>query len=88
MKIRRHCIFYGNVQGVGFRYRARHTANLLGLTGWVKNEWDGSVILEIQGEEANVEEMIRRLHRLPYGWIDRMEMKGLEVEQESSFCVR
>ena len=50
--VRKHIIFYGYVQGVGFRYRARHAADLYGCTGWVRNEWDGSVSMEIQGEEC------------------------------------
>ena len=45
--IRRHIIFYGWVQGVGFRYRARHAASAYGCTGWVRNEWDGAVSMEI-----------------------------------------
>jgi len=48
--IRRHIIFYGDVQGVGFRFRAYHAATMYGCTGWVRNECDGSVIMEIQGE--------------------------------------
>ena len=44
---RRHISFYGWVQGVGFRYRARHAAELYGCTGWVRNEWDGSVTMEM-----------------------------------------
>ena len=40
---RKHIVFYGSVQGVGFRYRARQAAGLVGCTGWVRNEWDGSV---------------------------------------------
>ena len=45
-KIRRHIIFYGYVQGVGFRYRASYIANRFGVTGWVKNCIDGSVEME------------------------------------------
>jgi acylphosphatase len=41
--VRKHIVFYGSVQGVGFRYRARQAAGLVGCTGWVRNEWDGSV---------------------------------------------
>jgi acylphosphatase len=33
----------GRVQGVGFRYFAEHWANLLGVRGYVRNRWDGSV---------------------------------------------
>ncbi|MBQ6608914.1 MAG: acylphosphatase [Oscillospiraceae bacterium] len=56
--IRRHIIFYGWVQGVGFRYRARNAANLYGCTGWCRNEWDGSVTMEIQGTEAQIDSVI------------------------------
>ena len=45
--IRRHIVFTGSVQGVGFRYRARHATEMFSRTGWVKNEWDGSVVMEI-----------------------------------------
>ena len=44
--IRRRWRFTGEVQGVGFRYYARAAAQHLGLTGWVANNWDGSVTLE------------------------------------------
>ena len=46
---RRHWHFTGSVQGVGFRYRAQYAAQLLDLTGWVENNWDGTVDLEAQG---------------------------------------
>ena len=41
--VRRRYSIEGQVQGVGFRYRARYAAQSLGLTGWVENEDDGSV---------------------------------------------
>ena len=53
--IRKHITFQGWVQGVGFRYRARHAAELYGCTGWVRNEWDGSVTMEIQGTEEAID---------------------------------
>ena len=46
--------FTGTVQGVGFRWTCRELANQLGLTGWVRNEYDGSVSLEVQGEGEDV----------------------------------
>ena len=48
--VRRRYSIEGQVQGVGFRYRARYAAQSLGLTGWVENEDDGSVTLEVQGD--------------------------------------
>lgn len=56
--IRRHITFYGWVQGVGFRYRAHHAAVLYGCTGWERNEWDGSVTMEIQGTEEIIDKVI------------------------------
>ena len=41
-EIRKRITFHGRVQGVGFRYTARLAAGSLGLTGWAKNEYDGS----------------------------------------------
>lgn len=46
-KIRKHIFFYGRVQGVGFRYYSVYKARQLGLTGWVKNLYDGSVEINL-----------------------------------------
>ena len=46
--------FVGMVQGVGFRWTCREIAHELGITGWVRNEYDGSVSLEIQGEGTDI----------------------------------
>ena len=59
--IRRQIKFYGRVQGVGFRYKAGYMAETLGLTGFVHNEYDGSVRMEIQGEEAMIDRLIQTL---------------------------
>lgn len=53
--------FTGRVQGVGFRATAQHLAELLGVTGWVRNETDGSVTMEAQGERDQIESLIIRL---------------------------
>ena len=58
--IRMHYHFYGCVQGVGFRFRASHAAKLYNLTGWVRNEWDGSVELELQGQKSQLETTIAK----------------------------
>ena len=53
--IRKRFVFNGRVQGVGFRYLTRRAADLIGVTGWVRNELDGTVTLEIQGTEEQVD---------------------------------
>jgi acylphosphatase len=47
----------GIVQGVGFRASTQRTARDLGLTGWVRNLPDDSVLLEAQGPAARVAEL-------------------------------
>lgn len=75
-KIRKHIIFYGRVQGVGFRYYAVQKANQLGLTGWVKNLYDGSVEMEVEGEEPLIDELIIFLQNRTYVWIENMDAKA------------
>lgn len=87
--IRKHIIFYGSVQGVGFRYRARHTANLYGCTGWVKNEWDGSVTIEIQGEEAQIDRVILAIESGRFVQIENLDVKTIPViEHDYGFRTR
>ena len=59
---RRRITFSGRVQGVGFRATARHTAAPFPITGWVRNEPDGTVLLEAQGDPAEIERFLAALH--------------------------
>ena len=52
-------VYKRQVQGVGFRYRAQYAAQLLDLTGWVENNWDGTVDLEAQGSAAQLDRLVR-----------------------------
>jgi acylphosphatase len=44
----------GDVQGVNFRYEAQLLASYLALTGYVRNQPDGSVYIEVEGEPATL----------------------------------
>ena len=77
--IRKRIVFSGWVQGVGFRYRARHAAELLGATGWVRNEYDGSVTMEIQGTEEQIDGVIQAIERGRYVKIENMEVRTIPV---------
>ena len=58
MDARVHIVVEGLVQGVGFRwYTARH-AQTLGLQGFVRNLFDGSVEVEAEGDRSLLEELI------------------------------
>lgn len=85
---RKQIRFYGRVQGVGFRYHAKHAASALGLTGWVRNEYDGSVMMEVQGEDVLIERMLQTLNRDMYIDIQSMEVKKIAIDNdEKSFRV-
>lgn len=90
MKItREHIVFSGRVQGVGFRYRAYYAAQSLGLTGWVKNEWDGTVAMEVQGDPASIFKMIAMINQGTFVMIENMDTKTVPVEDgESHFRIR
>lgn len=88
-KVRKYIRFYGQVQAVGFRWRAMQAAQLYGATGWVRNEYDDSVSMEIQGTERQIDDVIAALDRGSYIVIERMEVKKLEpVEDENGFRVK
>ena len=81
--IRKEIRFKGAVQGVGFRYRAKYAASGCGVTGWVKNEWDGSVLMEAQGTNRQINEMLKLINKGSYIRIDRLEYHEIPVEENS-----
>ena len=84
--IRRHITFYGRVQRVGFRYTAEYAALNNNCTGWVKNEDDGSVLMEIQGREEDIDEVLAALENDLYIRIADMEAEEMEpLEDEYGF---
>ena len=86
--VRKRIVFEGFVQGVGFRWRASHAASLYGCTGWVRNEWDGSVTMELQGEPEQIDSVVRAIGAGRYVEIERMESLELPVRDERDFGVR
>lgn len=83
--VRRHIYFSGIVQGVGFRYRTYYIARNLGLTGWVKNCWDGRVEVEAQGREEDIMELVSQLKEQRFIEIDFYSMEDMPLRPESSF---
>ncbi len=87
--IRKRIRFYGRVQGVGFRYTAGRAAREQNLTGWVRNERDGSVSMEVQGEEASISRMLARIGGDSYIRIERMDSDIIPLlSEERGFRVR
>ena len=82
-------IFYGTVQGVGFRYTASHAADMYRLTGYVRNESDGSVTCEVQGGEAEIERFIDTVCQGRFLDVTGIDRTRLEPDpEERSFEVR
>ena len=87
--VRKRIGFFGEVQAVGFRYQAMIAAKRCGVSGWVRNEYDGSVTMEIQGTDRQINDVIAELDNDPYIRIERMEAKELEPDpDEKGFRVR
>lgn len=78
-KVRKRFHFVGTVQGVGFRWTTTNLANSAGATGWVRNEYDGSVTAEIQGIREQVDAVIEGLERYYNG--RRFTMGGFSIDE-------
>ena len=87
--IRRHYLFYGRVQGVGFRFTTKKKKKNLGLTGWVCNLSDDSVEACIQGEEKLIDYLINELQHDRFIRIDSIKMEEIAVlKHETSFGMK
>ena len=64
MIIRKRFVFHGLVQDASFRWRARQAAQHFGYSGWVRNEDDGGVTMEIQGTEEQIDQVILAMERI------------------------
>lgn len=58
MKARAHVLISGTVHGVFFRAETRKKAEEVGVTGWVRNLYDGRVEVVFEGEKEKVDQMI------------------------------
>jgi acylphosphatase len=65
--VRKHLIIQGRVQGVFYRATFQDRAFALDVTGWVKNNFDGSVEAVIEGDAENVEKLIKWCYHGPRG---------------------
>ncbi len=59
--IAKRIIFEGRVQGVGFRYAVKDLSRGFDVCGWVGNLADGSVELQVMGEQDEVESFIKEI---------------------------
>ena len=78
----------GKVQGVFYRASTQAKAKELGLSGWVKNEEDGSVLIEAEGEDQKLQKLLEWCRQGPgaavvndveYEEIEPLGINGFEV---------
>jgi acylphosphatase len=62
-----HATIRGRVQGVGFRYFVRENAEMLGVTGWVRNRFDGAVETVAEGQRERLDQFLGMLNQGPRG---------------------
>ena len=75
----------GKVQGVFFRQSTADQARLLGLCGWVANEMDGSVKIDVQGPKEKLESFVIWCRKgPPSARVDNLFVEWLD-EQEPSY---
>ncbi len=79
---------YGVVQGTGYRASARERARHLKLTGFVRNEPDGSVYLEVEGSEADLAKFQKWCSKGPwFARVTKLEAEPGELQHYVGFTV-
>jgi acylphosphatase len=83
-------LYEGRVQGVGFRFTAVNLAQDLDVTGWVKNEFDGSVTLLAEGEEDQLTALLQAIRNshLERGITNELIRRSPAAGEFKSFGVR
>jgi len=79
---------HGQVQGVFFRASTKEKADELGVTGLVRNEPDGSVYVEAEGEEKSLETFVRWCHRgPPRATVEKCDIREGSLKDFSRFII-
>ena len=80
--VRKHIKFYGRVQGVGFRYRAEKSVSIYGIKGWIRNNDDGTVEMEAQGERENIMNMMDLIKQGNFIEIEYTEERNIPLKDD------
>ncbi|MBF0279329.1 MAG: acylphosphatase [SAR324 cluster bacterium] len=80
---------YGRVQGVSFRYYTNEKARHLGIKGFVKNQADGSVYIEAEGNEQQMGHFLDWCHEGPASaHVKNVEVRESELQNYRNFELR
>ncbi|NQU78037.1 acylphosphatase [Candidatus Falkowbacteria bacterium] len=80
---------HGQVQGVSFRYYSQDLAGELGLAGFVRNESDGTLYIEVEGEKEKLDEFMEWCRKGPgSAQVEKVEMGWGEVMGYKDFVIK
>lgn len=80
---------YGKVQGIYFRGSAKELADKLGISGYAKNEPDGSISMEVEGEKGAIQEFLAWCKKGPqYAEVRKVETKEGSLQDFKKFSVK
>ena len=86
--IRKEFHFEGNVQNIGFRFEVQSHAMPLGITGYARNNDDGSVTAQLQGSLENIDKVILSLQNIDRIQIDFISEKDIPLDYyENDFSI-
>lgn len=86
--IRKEFHFEGNVQNIGFRFEVQSHAKPLGITGYAKNNDDGTVTAQLQGNLEDINRVISDLHNIDRIQIDSITEKEIPLDYyENDFII-
>jgi len=81
MKVIRHIVAHGRVQGVGYRAFVEDAALRLDLEGWVRNRRDGAVEAVFSGDNDVVARMVEACRRGPSAaYVDGVDVADVDAE--------
>lgn len=87
--IRKEYHFEGNVQNIGFRFEVQSHAKPLGITGYAKNNEDGSVTAQLQGSLESINKVILSLQNIERIQIDSITEKEIPLDYyEKDFYIQ
>lgn len=84
--ISKHILVRGKVQGIGFRYHTQRLAKELHLSGYVRNQLDGTVEILVQGDLSTIDTFCTRV-RVGCGFVDALEITELEMDPLPPFTI-
>ena len=80
---------HGRVQGVGFRYFVKLKADSLGISGFVKNQLNGIVYVEAEGEPEKLQLFINFCQQGPaHAWIDKVDIQECPLQYFEGFIIK